>query len=294
MYNECKLCPKKCSVNRNKYIGYCGEKSNIRISRADLHYWEEPCISGSSGSGAVFFTGCQLKCVFCQNYEISSNGYGKVITEDELVDIFFELEEKKAHNINLVTPDHFIPSIRNAVTKAKKRGISIPFVYNCSGYVNEESLKMLDGLIDVYLPDFKYYSPFIAKKYSGAYDYPKIAMNALKEMTRQQKNVVFDTNGLIKKGIIVRHLVLPGNVSDSKKVINYLYNEYGNTIYLSIMNQYTPVNANVKYKELLRKLTDDEYDEVLNFALSLGIENAFCQEEGTATTIFIPEFYKKP
>lgn len=290
MYNECSLCPRKCGVNRNLNKGYCGEKSDVRISRADLHFWEEPCISGGNGSGAVFFTGCQLKCVFCQNYEIANNNKGKIISTDELVSIFFKLKEKGANNINLVTGDHFIPSIKIAVERAKLKGIDIPFIYNCSGYVKSESIKALEGLVDVYLPDFKYYSSFVAKKYSNAPDYPIIAKKAIAEMVRQQSKVIFDSKGLIKKGVIVRHLVLPGNVADSKKVLWYLNKTYNNKIYLSIMNQYTPVNKNMKYKELLRTLSSEEYDEVIAFAVALGVENAFCQEEGTASESFIPIF----
>ncbi len=290
MNNSCSLCPRNCKVDRNIYKGYCGEKNNIRISRADLHMWEEPCISGVNGSGAVFFSGCQLKCVFCQNYEIANNKLGKTITADELCEVFFKLKDKGADNINLVTPDHFTPSVKYAVEKAKKQGISIPFIYNCSGYVKLESLKTLEGLIDVYLPDFKYFSPFVAKKYSNAPDYPTVAKAAINEMIRQTGECVFDEKGLIKKGVIVRHLVLPGNVSDSKKAISYLHKTYENKIYISIMNQYTPVNKSIRYKELLRTLDSCEYDEVIEFAIALGIENAFCQEEGTASEKFIPEF----
>ncbi len=287
---NCNLCPRNCLVNRSRYKGYCGETNTIRISRAALHRWEEPCISGTNGSGTVFFTGCQLKCVFCQNYEIANNIKGKEITTDELSDIFFLLKEEGAHNINLVTPDHFIPEIAKAIDKAKRQFIDIPFVYNCSGYIKPESLKMLEGLVDVYLPDFKYFSSFVAKKYSNAPDYPVVAKESIAEMARQTGECVFDEKGLIKRGVIVRHLVLPGNIADSKKVIDYLYSTYKNQIYISIMNQYTPVNKNLRYKELLRTLTSYEYDEVISFALARGVENAFCQEEGSASEKFIPEF----
>lgn len=287
---ECSLCPRNCKVDRNIHKGYCKENSNIRISRAALHFWEEPCISGEKGSGAVFFTGCPLKCVYCQNYDIANNKKGREITVDKLVDIFFYLKEEGAHNINLVTPDHFIPDIAKAIKIAKNKSIDIPFVYNSSGYVKAESLRMLDSLVDVYLPDFKYFSSFVAKKYSNAPDYPEVANRALAEMVRQAGECVIDSSGIIRKGVIVRHLVLPSNVADSKKVIKYLYSNYGDKIYLSIMNQYTPVNMNVKYPELKRRLRKEEYDEVISFALSLGIENAFCQDDGTASKKFIPEF----
>ena len=285
---NCNLCPRNCNIKRAEKKGYCGEKARIRISRADLHFWEEPCISGKNGSGAVFFTGCQLKCVFCQNYNIANNIIGKEISADELVEIFFGLKEKGAHNINLVTADHFIPQLCNAIKKAKTKGFSLPFVYNTSSYVKAETIKKLEGLIDVYLPDFKYQSPILSKKYSNALDYPKIAKEAIDEMVKQQDNVVFE-DGLIKKGVIVRHLVLPGSISDSKKIMKYLYSTYGDKIYISIMNQYTPVNE-TKYPELNRKLYDYEYNEVLDFCDALGIKNAYIQGDGSAKEDFIPDF----
>lgn len=286
----CTLCPRNCGIDRNIHKGYCGESNNIRISRAALHFWEEPCISGDKGSGAVFFAGCPLKCVYCQNYDIAHNKKGSEITVDKLVDIFFSLKEEGAHNINLVTADHFIPEIAEAIKTAKSRSIDIPFVYNSSGYVKEESLRMLDSLIDIYLPDFKYFSPFVAKKYSNAPDYPEVAKRAVKEMVRQTGECVIDSSGIMKKGVIVRHLVLPSNIADSKKVISYLHSTFGDEIYMSIMNQYTPVNMNTRYPELKRRLTGEEYDEVISFTLSLGIEKAFCQDEGAASEKFIPEF----
>lgn len=289
IYNECRLCPRNCGANRYTAKGYCGEGSAVRISRAALHIWEEPCISGENGSGTVFFTGCQLKCVFCQNYDIANNKKGREISVEELTKVFFDLKNKGAHNINLVTPDHFIPSVAQAIKKSKEMGIDLPFIYNCGGYTKIESLKLLDGLVDVYLPDFKYYSPLIARKYSNAYDYPKRAKECIDEMTNQAGECVFE-NGLIKKGVIVRHLVLPGNVPDSKKILAYLYNTYNDRIFLSIMNQYTPVNLNVRYEELKRKLTEEEYDEVLSFAEYIGIKNAYIQGEGAADSAYIPEF----
>ena len=289
---NCNICPRNCNADRNESVGYCGESNKIRISRADLHMWEEPCISGNNGSGAVFFTGCQLKCIFCQNHEIANNNKGKEISEDELVEIFFTLKEKGAHNINLVTPDHFLVAVRNAVIKAKEKGINIPFVYNCSGYMKREAVKALDGVIDIYLPDFKYFSSFKGMKYSNASDYPAIVKEAIEEMVLQKGSAEFDSVGMIKSGVIVRHLVLPGNISDSKKVLSYLYKTYGNRIYVSIMNQYTPVINHPKYPELNRKLTDEEYAEIIDFAVGIGMENAFCQEEGTAELKFIPEFGK--
>ena len=230
-FNECSLCPRNCRVNRNEAKGYCGETNKIRISRADLHFWEEPTISGDKGSGAVFFTGCPLKCVFCQNYDIAHNLKGREVSEEELSDVFFRLKSKGAHNINLVTADHFIPLVAKAIKLSKERGIDLPFIYNSGGYVNVESLKLLDGLIDVYLPDFKYYSSFVSLKYSNARQYPSVAKNAIEEMVRQCGECVFE-NGLIKKGVIVRHLVLPGNVADSKKVLDYLYNTYKDKIFI--------------------------------------------------------------
>lgn len=289
--NECRLCPRNCGVNRTTELGVCGESLEIRAARAALHMWEEPCISGESGSGTVFFTGCTLKCVFCQNGNIANGQVGKKITVDRLVEIFFEQKNRGANNINLVTPTHFVPQIKEAIVKAKEGGFDLPFVYNTSSYENVSTLKMLDGLIDIYLPDLKYFSSELAKKYSKAEDYFEVAKRAIDEMVRQVGKPVFEDNGLMKKGVIVRHLLLPGGIEDSKKVIKYLYDTYGDNIFISIMNQYTPMPLiGEKYPELNRKVTDEEYDELVDYAIEIGVENGFIQEGETASESFIPEF----
>ncbi len=294
MYKECSLCPRQCHVNRESTMGVCHVGAQVLIARAALHMWEEPCISGDCGSGAVFFSGCSLGCVFCQNRMISEGQIGKAVSVERLVQIFFELKEKGAGNINLVTPDHYIPSVRDAVMQAKKLGIDLPFIYNCSGYVQVESLRMLDGLIDVYLPDFKYWESETAMKYSRAQDYPAKAREAIAEMVRQVGRCRFAENGMIEKGVIVRHLLLPGKVHQAKEIVKYLYDTYKDEIYFSLMNQYTPGKDAAKrfdrFPELQRKVTRREYERWIAFVLELGIENAFIQEGETALESFIPAF----
>jgi len=251
MSKICTLCPRNCSVDReNGEKGICGQTTEIKVARAALHFWEEPCISGEEGSGTVFFSGCSLHCVFCQNEAIANGTVGKVITTDRLAEIFLELQEQGANNINLVTPGHFIPQIKEALLIAKKRGLTLPIVYNTSSYESVEALKSLDGFVDIYLPDFKYMSSELSRKYSHAPDYAKVAKAAIAEMVRQTGNPVFDENGeegLIKRGTIVRHLTLPGCMDDSKEIIKYLYNTYKNQIYISIMNQFTPLENVVAF-----------------------------------------------
>lgn len=290
MKNECSLCPRMCYADREVTTGYCGVKNTLRVARAALHFWEEPCISGEEGSGAVFFTGCNLRCVFCQNYQIARAEQGKEISVERLAEIFLELQEQKANNINLVTATHYVPQIIKALELAKKEGLQIPVVYNCGGYEKTETLKMLEGLVDIYLPDFKYMDSQRAKKYSHAEDYPQTAKNALAEMARQQPKAVFDDRGMMKNGIIVRHLMLPGGIKDSKAVVRYLYETYGDSIYMSLMNQYTPLPHVEPYPEINRKLKKCEYDRLVDYAISLGIENAFIQEGETAEESFIPAF----
>jgi len=287
---NCNLCPRNCNIDRNLKPGACGVTNTLKIARASLHFWEEPCISGENGSGTVFFSGCPLKCVFCQNYDLSRKNSGKEISIEKLADIFLELQNKKANNINLVTPTHFVPQIISALKIAKKNGLTIPIVYNTSGYENIDTLKMLDGYIDVYLPDFKYFSNTLAKKYSNVSNYFEFATNALKEMFRQVGEFSLDENGIMKRGMIVRHLILPGLLEDSKDVISHVYDLFRDKIYISIMNQYTPLSNVSNYPEINRKVTNEEYDEIIDFALSLGIENAFIQEGDTAKESFIPDF----
>lgn len=296
MFNNCRLCPRNCGINRYNKTGYCRADAKLNLARASLHHWEEPCISGKSGSGTVFFSGCQLGCVYCQNYGIAKMEVKKEISEERLVEIYFELQNKGANNINLVTPTHYLPYIISSVKKAKKDGLQIPFVYNCGGYESVESIKMLDGLIDIYLTDFKYMSPKLAKKYSNAPDYATHCKWATEEMFRQcGKNSFYTANGqnLMKKGVIVRHLVLPACTGDSKRILKYLYNTYGDDIYISIMSQYTPQTDTddcKKHPELMRKITQAEYDDVVNFALELGIKNAYIQSGDSAAESFIPSF----
>jgi len=288
---QCTLCPRNCKVNRKEgKLGYCRENEELMIARAALHYWEEPCISGEAGSGAVFFSGCAMGCVFCQNKNIANGTFGRKITIDRLVEIFFELKEQGALNINLVTPSHYIPQIIDAITIAKNKGFDLPFVYNCSGYEKAETIKLLDGYIDIYLPGFKYYDESIAMRYSKAKQYYEYASSALAEMVRQTKDAVFDDHGIMKKGVIVRHLQLPGCMEDSKRVIRYLYETYQDQIFISIMNQFTPLEGLENYPEINRKIKEEEYDELVDYAIDLGVENGFIQEGETASDSFIPQF----
>lgn len=290
-YEDCLLCPRKCGINRSTgQTGVCGVSSEIKVARAALHYWEEPCISGKRGSGAVFFSGCSLHCVFCQNREISDGKEGKVISKDRLSDIFMELEGKGANNINLVTPGQYIPDIVWAVNDAKSRGMKLPIIYNTSGYENVTELKLLEGIVDVYLPDFKYMDSTLSARYSRAKDYPSVAKQALSEMVRQQPDVVIDdATGLIQKGVIVRQLLLPGHVNDAKAVLKYLYDTYHDHVYISMMSQFTPI-ALKDYPEINRTVTRREYERLVDYALEIGITNAFIQEGDVAKDSFIPAF----
>lgn len=290
-YEDCLLCPRKCGINRSTgQTGVCGVSSEIKVARAALHYWEEPCISGKRGSGAVFFSGCSLHCVFCQNREISDGKEGKVISKERLSDIFMELADKGANNINLVTPGQYIPDIVWAVNDAKSRGMKLPIIYNTSGYENVTELKLLEGIVDVYLPDFKYMDSTLSAMYSRAKDYPSVAKQALSEMVRQQPDVVIDdATGLIQKGVIVRQLLLPGHVNDAKAVLKYLYDTYHDHVYISMMSQFTPI-ALKDYPEINRTVTRREYERLVDYALKIGITNAFIQEGDVAKDSFIPAF----
>ncbi|WP_418917241.1 4Fe-4S cluster-binding domain-containing protein [Agathobacter sp.] len=290
-YENCLLCPRKCGINRRTgQTGVCGVSSEIKVARAALHYWEEPCISGKRGSGAVFFSGCSLHCVFCQNREISDGKAGKVISKERLSDIFMELAVKGANNINLVTPGQYIPDIVWAVNDAKSRGMKLPIIYNTSGYENVTELKLLEGIVDVYLPDFKYMDSALSAMYSRAKDYPSVAKQALSEMVRQQPDVVIDdATGLIQKGVIVRQLLLPGHVNDAKAVLKYLYDTYHDHVYISMMSQFTPI-ALKDYPEINRTVTRREYERLVDYALEIGITNAFIQEGDVAKDSFIPAF----
>ena len=289
---KCNLCPRNCNVDRdNNELGYCMAPSNMVIARYSLHMWEEPVISGNNGSGTIFFSYCNMRCIFCQNYEISELHKGRVVSIEEFSNICLELQSKGANNINLVTPTHFIPWIIRGIKLAKEKCLNIPIVYNSSGYENVDTIKMLDGLIDIYLPDLKYYDDKYSLKYSNCKEYFKYASKAIDEMVKQVGKVEIGSNGIMKKGVIVRHLLLPGLLEDSKKIIKYLYDKYQDDIIISIMNQYTPVR-NLNYDELNHKVKNSDYDELIDYAYDLGVRNAFIQEGNTQETSFIPDFDK--
>ncbi|HPP36691.1 MAG TPA: radical SAM protein [Clostridiales bacterium] len=288
---DCTLCPRECHVDRTAgKKGFCGATDGLIVARAALHMWEEPCISGEEGSGTVFFSGCPLGCIYCQNHNISRGLAGKTITTERLAEIFLELQGKGANNINLVTPSHYVPQITEALDISRRKGLTIPIVYNCSGYEKVETLKLLEGYVDIYLPDLKYISYEPAAKYSNCRDYFPVAAKAIEEMVRQAEEAKFDERGIMQKGVIVRHLALPGYLEDSKRIIKYLYETYGNRIYISIMNQYTPIIMSDVYPELNRRITEEEYKELVDYAVELGVENGFIQEGETALESFIPEF----
>lgn len=291
MYRKCNLCPRACNIDRAKSLGVCQVSNRVKVARAALHFWEEPCISGNNGSGAVFFSGCSLHCVFCQNEEISHGKVGQEITIDELAGLYIDLQNQGANNINLVTGTHYIPQIVESVTIARKKGLNIPIIYNTSGYETVGSLRLLEGIVNTYLPDFKYMDNSLALKYSHAKDYPDVAKEAIAEMVRQCSKPQFDNNGFIRSGVIVRQLLLPGHVKDAKAIIKYLYETYSDNIYISMMSQYTAMpQIAANYPELNRRVTKREYDSLIDYALSIGVENAFIQDRAVAKESFIPEF----
>lgn len=282
----CNQCPRRCNVDRENALGYCKAPNAYKLARASLHFWEEPCISGKSGSGAVFFSGCNLGCVFCQNYEISHKCKGVEVSEERLIRIFEHLVDEGANNINLVNPTHYAVQLAHTLKKYKP---PVPVVYNTSGYDSVDTLKLLDGLVDIYLPDFKYMRNDKALRYSRAEDYPQFAMAALTEMKRQVGNDVFDENGIMKRGMIIRHLVLPGNTNSAIQALDYLAENFGDT-YISVMAQYVPCTNLSEYKEINRKITKREYDKVVNHILELGLEKVFLQKLESATEDYIPDF----
>ena len=290
LLDKCMLCPRKCGVNRNKgEVGFCHAGNKIKIAKAYLHKWEEPPITGENGSGTIFFSNCNLRCLFCQNYYIGEEGNGVEISVDRFSEICLDLQGRGATNINLVTPTHYVPLIIDGIKLAKSRGLTIPIVYNSSGYENVDTIKLLDGIVDVYLPDFKYFNDELAMKYSKCDNYFENASSSLKEMVRQKPECIFDDNGIIKSGVIVRHLLIPRMESDSKKILKYLYDTYEDKIYISIMNQYTPVRK-CKYEELNNTVDDSVYEDIIDYAWDLGIRNAFIQEGGTQSESFIPKW----
>lgn len=303
MLNECTLCNRNCKINRNNgQIGFCKASDKVKIARAALHFGEEPPISQGNGSGTVFFSHCNFKCVFCQNYDISQGNDKDIISNINnlvtgvevsvirLSEIFLELQEKGANNINLVTPTHYVPQIIEALKIARERDLKIPILYNTNGYDSLETIKTLSGYIDVYLPDFKYFNDKYAVKYSKVNNYTSNVMKVVDEMFRQVGIPQFDSKGNIRKGVIIRHLMLPGLLFDSKKVIDYIYNKYGNNVYISLMNQYVPMFKAYDYPEINKSLNPKHYESLINYTLDLGVENGFIQDTGTDSIAYVPDF----
>ena len=286
--SKCTLCPRNCKINRYKTVGVCGANEKIKLAYYSLHQWEEPVISGTNGSGTIFFSHCNLKCIFCQNKKISTGGYGKEIDTNRLKEIMLELQSKGAHNINLVTPTHYVPQIVECLRDIKNKDLQIPVVYNTSSYENVSTIESLNGLVDIYLADLKYYDSSLGKRYSNCSNYFEVASLAIENIYKQvgQFNI---ENDLMTKGLIVRILVLPGHTDDAIHLVEYLYKKYRDNIIISIMNQYTPV-CETKFDNLNRKLSTDEYNQVLDYALNLGIKYAFIQEGDTQEESFIPDF----
>ena len=288
---QCNICPRRCGADReNGSLGFCGASNKIRIARAALHFWEEPCLSGKNGAGTVFFSHCNMKCVYCQNYRISTRGAGHEVSIGELAEIFLDLQSQGANNIDLVTPTHYALDIAEAVKKAKDSGLHIPVLYNCGGYESVETLKRLEGLIDIYMPDMKYYRDKYAVKYSSAPKYFETACAALEEMYRQTGAFVLDENGIMQSGVIVRHMMLPGLMLDTKKIMDYLFDTYGNNIYISLMSQYTPLKNVERFPELNRKIDMKKYNSIVDYCMNRGMENVFIQEGSAAKESFIPCF----
>ncbi len=281
----CNMCPRRCGVNRKEKQGFCSSPEEFRVARAALHFWEEPCISGKRGSGTVFFSGCNLKCVYCQNSEISIKNKGTAVSSDKLIEIFEKLIAEGAENINLVNPTHYAVQLKDLF---EKWHCPVPIVYNSSGYESVETLKMLSGIVDIYLPDFKYIRDDKAKRYSRAQDYPETAKAAIAEMLRQQPQCVFE-NGIMKKGVIIRHLILPANTNSSIEIIDYFKDNFQGA-YLSLMAQYIPCTDLSEYPEISRKITEREYKKVLDHAVLAGLENVFVQELSSADEVYIPPF----
>ena len=291
MLENCTLCPRKCSVNRlDGQLGFCNASLDIKIAKVSLHQWEEPCISGTSGSGTVFFSNCNMRCVFCQNHTISHEGIGKTVSINHLSEIFLEQQKKGAYNINLVTPTHYVPQIIEALKLAKNKGLKIPILYNSNAYENIDTIKALSGFIDVYLPDLKYYRNKYALRYSKSPNYFNVASEVITEMVSQVGTAKFDADGIIQKGVIIRHLMLPGLLFDSKKVIDFIYSTFDNSVYISLMNQYTPMYKAANYPEINKALNPDHYDALIDYCINLGITNCFIQEGGTSSKAFVPDF----
>lgn len=288
---SCNICPHRCKINRlDGKIGRCKCDDKLKIALASIHHYEEPCISGKNGSGTIFFSNCNLNCIYCQNYEISQQGKGKIISIEHLAEIFVNQQKKNANNINLVTPTMYVPQIIEAIKIAKNNGLNIPIIYNSNGYENVETIKMLKGYIDIYLPDLKYYSNKISKKYSNIDNYFEIAINAIKEMQKQVGNPVFDNNGIIKKGVIIRHLILPNHLLNTKNILKYIKENLNEDTYISLMAQYFPTYKAKEDKFINRKLTKKEYKEIESYLYSLDIKNGYIQELGEHEEEYVPNF----
>ena len=289
-YSNCKLCPRNCGINREKHIGACGANDKIKVALASIHLYEEPCISGVNGSGTVFFSNCNLRCVYCQNFKISREGFGKEITVERLADIFVEQQKRGANNINLVTPTMYVESIIPAIKLARKKGLSIPIIYNSSGYENSETIKKLKGYIDVYLPDFKYATDRLAFRYSGVNNYVESAISAISEMIKQVGKPVYNEKGIITKGVIIRHMILPNNVLNTKMVLKIISEKFSKDTVVSIMAQYFPTGNAKDYPEINRKITKEELNEVEEYLERLSLNNGYIQELGEHEEEYVPLF----
>lgn len=290
LLKNCQICPKKCLANRLSHTGSCGAGSQIRAAKAFLHQWEEPCLSGEKGSGTIFFSGCNLNCLFCQNYRISQEYSGKEISTDRLAEIMLALQQQGAANINLVTPTPYAVHIIQAVSTAKQKGLNIPVIYNTNGYDTVETVKMLEGTVDIYLPDIKYYSDAYAFKYSNVKNYFHYATQAVMAMVEQVGHPVFDDKGMMKKGVLIRHLVLPDLLDDTKKILKWIKDNLGEQAFVSLMCQYTPLFNASKSEQINRKLDEWEYDLIIDYFFEIGLENGFVQEHSSATSDYVPDF----
>ena len=290
LLKSCELCPRRCKIDRTKKTGFCGASDKLKIALVSLHKWEEPCLIGNTGAGTIFFSNCNLRCCFCQNHKISQEGAGVEVDVNRLAKIFFEQQERGAANIDLVTPTHYVPQIIEALEIAKSEGLKLPIVYNSNGYENVETLELLRNYVDIFLPDLKYFDDETAIKYSAAPKYFETAAAAIKKMFELVGELKFDSNGQLKRGMIVRHLILPNYRRESMKIVEWLYKNFGDAIYISLMNQYTPMFKSNQYKKLNRRLTTFEYDSVINYALELGITKCYMQVGKTASENFVPDF----
>ena len=290
LLEKCTICPHNCGINRtNNQIGRCKSKDTVKIALYSIHNFEEPCISGKKGSGTVFFSNCNMNCVFCQNYEISQQGKGKKITIEELAEIFIKQQEKDVENINLVTPTSYVPQIIEAIKIARNKGLKLPIVYNTNGYEKVETLKMLEGYVDIYLPDFKYSDNELAKRLSKVDNYFEIATQALTEMYKQTGKAVFDDRGIMQKGMIIRHLVLPNQILNSRRVLKWI-NENMHDVYVSVMAQYFPTYKAKDIEDINRKLTKEEYEQIENYLYRLDLENGYIQELGEHEEEYVPKW----